>query len=86
MLPILDQKYGADWKVEREDTVITDYETKQSKVLQLISLNHITNGKNRATNDRCQIWAQNLDLVFEHKDAYGPYHSVVVIKLVSKNF
>jgi hypothetical protein len=86
MLPILDQKYGADWKVDREDMPITNYETKKTTIRERISLNHITNGVNRRTNDRCQIWATNLDIVFEHRDAHGPYHSVFAIKLISKNF
>jgi hypothetical protein len=30
MLPILGQKYGADWKVDREDMPITNYETKKT--------------------------------------------------------
>jgi hypothetical protein len=84
--PILDQKYGADWKVEREYGPITNYETEKTTVREIISLYHITNGVNRRTNDRCQISAQNLDSVFEHHDTYGPYHSVLVIKLISKNF
>jgi len=76
MLPILDQKYGADWKVEREMVPITNYETKKPTIRESILLNHISNGVNRRTNGRCQIWAQNLDMVFEHHDAYGRYHSV----------
>lgn len=86
MLPILNQKYGSDWNVERVDTPITDFATKKTTMLQLISLNHITNGTNQSTNDRCEISAANLDIVFQHHDAYGPYHSVFVIRLVSKNF
>jgi hypothetical protein len=86
MLPILDQKYGADWKVDRDNMPITNYQTKKTTVREIISLNHITNGVNRHTNDRCQISATNIDLVFEHHDAYGPYHSQLVIKLISKNF
>ena len=49
-------------------------------------MKHITNGTNRITKDHCQIWATNLDIIFEHHDAYGPYHSAFVIKLISKNF
>jgi hypothetical protein len=86
MLPILDQKYGAGWKVDRFDTPITNYETKKTRMMKLISLEHIVNGTNQSTKDRCQISAQNVDIVFEHHDAYGPYHSVVVIKLISRNF
>jgi hypothetical protein len=86
MLPILDQKYGVGWKVDRLDTPIMNYETQKTTILELISMQHILNGTNRNTKDRCQISATNLDMVFEHQDAYGPYHSVVVIKLISKNF
>ena len=86
MLPILDQKYGADWKVDREYGPITNFETNKTTVREIISMNHITNGVNRRTNDRCQISATNIDMVFEHHDEYGPYHSVFVIKLISKNF
>ena len=84
--PILDQKYGADWNVERWDMAITDFETKKVTLLERISLNHISNGANRATNDHCQIAATNLDIVFEHKDVFGPYHSIFSISLISKNF
>jgi hypothetical protein len=86
MLPILDQKYGADWNVKREDMPVTNFETKKTTLLERISLNHITNGTNGSTKARCQIWATNLDIVFEHHDAYGPYHSEFAIKLISKNF
>jgi hypothetical protein len=86
VLPILDQKYGADWNVERDNMPGTNFETKKTTVRERISLNHITNGTSRSTKDRCQIWATNLDIVFEHHDAYGPYHSEFGIKLISKNF
>lgn len=86
ILPILDQKYGADWKVDRNDSGIMNYETKKTTVREIISLYHNTNGVNRRTNDRCEIWAQNIDLVFTHHDVFGPYHSEFVIKLISKNF
>lgn len=84
--PILDQKYGGDWSIDRVDMPITNYETKKNTMRERISLNHISNGTNRSTKDRCQLWATNLDIVFEHHDAYGPYHSLFVIKLISKNF
>jgi hypothetical protein len=86
MLPILDQKYGADWDADRFDTSVTDYETKKTTMLEGILLKHITNGTNQGTNDRCQISATNIDSVLQHHDAYGPYHSMFVIKLISKNF
>jgi hypothetical protein len=86
VLPILDQKYGGNWNVKREDTVVTNYETKKSQMVQGIYLEHGTNGTNPSTKDHCKIWANNLDLVFEHHDAFGPYHSEVVIQLISKNF
>ena len=86
VLPILDQKYGGNWKVKREDTVVTNYENKKSQVVEGIYLEHVINGTNPSTKDHCKIWANNLDLVFEHHDAFGPYHSEVVIRLISKNF
>ena len=86
ILPILDQKYGPDWKVDRDDVPVTNLVTNKTTVLKRISLSHITNGTNPKTKDRCQISATNIDLVFVHHDAYGPYHSVFVIKLISKNF
>jgi hypothetical protein len=33
ILPILDQKYGADWNVDRGDMSITDFETRKAIVL-----------------------------------------------------
>ena len=86
MLPIWNEKYGADWRVEREDSVVTDFETKKSHVIEGIFLEHVTIGTNRSTKDHCKIWAQNIDLVFDHHDSFGPYHSEIVIQLISKNF
>jgi hypothetical protein len=86
MGPIFDQKYGADWTIERYDMPITNYETKESLTVQRIVLQHVTKGTNLTTKDRCQIWATNFDIVFEHHDAFGPYHSELLIQLISKNF
>jgi hypothetical protein len=86
VLPIIDQKYGANWKVKREDTVVTNFENKKSQSVQGIYLEHVTNGTNPSTKDHCKIWANNYDLVFEHHDAFGPYQSEIVIQLISKNF
>jgi hypothetical protein len=86
ILPILDQKYGSDWTVDRSDTVVTNFETNKSRKFELIVLKHVTNGTNLRTKDACEISAQNIDMVFEHHDAFGPYHSSVAIQLVSKNF
>lgn len=86
MVPIFDEKYGADWNIEREDTVVTDFETKKSQVVQGIFLQHVSNGANRSTKDHCKIWASNIDMVFEHHDAFGPYQSELVIQLISKDF
>jgi hypothetical protein len=86
-VPILEKKYGPDWEVERDpNMVITDYETKKDTTLERITLTHKKGGKNPKTHDSCQIWAKNIDIVFQHHDAYGPFHSVFVIKLVSTNF
>ena len=85
--PILDKKYGASWHVEQDPTFrITDYETKKSVTVERITLTHRPNGKNRSTGDDCMIWAVNYDIVFQHHDPLGAYHSVFAIKLVSDNF
>jgi hypothetical protein len=85
-ITILDHKYGGDWKVEREDMPVTNFENNQSQMVQIFSLEHVTDGTNLSTKDRCKISATNVDMVFEHHDALGPYHSQVVIQLISKNF
>lgn len=84
--PILNQKYGADWAIERNDMPILNYETKERRMVQRIILEHVTNGTNPITKDHCKIWATNFDIVFEHHDALGRYHSQIVIQLISKNF
>jgi hypothetical protein len=87
MLPILDEKYGANWKVvEHRDQPVMNYETKETHMMELIGLEHADYGTNRKTGDRCQILAGNLDLIFEHRDLLGPYHAMITIKLISKNF
>jgi hypothetical protein len=87
VLPLLDKKYGRNWKVERDPSmVLTDLETKQHLVVERITLNHRSGGVNTKTRDTCQIWATNYDVVFYHHDPLGQFHSVFVIKLVSKNF
>jgi hypothetical protein len=87
IVPILEKKYGRNWKVERDrDMVVTDLETNRHTTMERIRLTHRTGGTNLKTHDNCQIWTTNLDIIFEHHDAHGPLHSVFVIKLVSKNF
>ncbi len=87
ILPILEKKYGSNWSVERDqDMLITDLETKKSTKVERIALTSKKGGTNPKTNDSCQIWATNFDKIFEHHDPIGPYHSLLVIKLVSKNF
>ena len=86
ILPILDQKYGADWTVERADSPVVDIETKKRTMMQSVTLTHATNGTNATTNTACQIWASSVDIVEQHHDALGPFHSTFVIKLISKNF
>jgi hypothetical protein len=86
MLPIFDEKYGADWTIERDVMPIINYETKERRTVQRTILEHITKGTNLTTKDHCKIWATNFDIVFEHHDPLGPYHSQIVIQLISKNF
>ncbi len=84
--PILDQKYGPNWKEEIHSVIVTDYETKKSFPRDIIYLQHLPDGLNIANGNRCQIWATNIDSVFEHYDTNGPYHSNLVIRFISKNF
>jgi hypothetical protein len=86
VVPIIDRKYGGDWKVDLEDMVVMNYENKKSQKVQRINLEHVTNGTNLSTKDRCKIWATNYDVFFEHHDSFGPYHSEIVIQLISTNF
>jgi hypothetical protein len=86
-LPILDEKYGANWKVvEHHDQPVINYQTKETHTTELIALEHANYGTNRKTGERCQILATSLDLVFEHRDLLGLYHAMITIKLLSKNF
>ncbi|CAN7725466.1 hypothetical protein [Paraburkholderia hospita] len=85
--PVLDRKYGASWHVEQDPNfVITELETKKSFTVERITLTHRPNGTNRHTGDACMIWGVNYDVVFQHHDPLGAYHSVFAIKLVSNNF
>ena len=59
ILPVLDQKYGADWKIDRSDTPVTNYETKKTTIREQIAMDHRTNGTNPRTQDHCQISAEN---------------------------
>ena len=83
-LSIFDQKYGANWTTEHNVMPITNYETNETFTVQRIVLQ--IKGTNLSTKDRCKIWATNFDTVIEHHDALGPYHSQVVIELISKGF
>ena len=87
IVPILDRKYGSKWEIERNPEWVTvDPETKKRMTWELIELSKKGGGKNLKTGDECQIWARNYDMIHEHSDPMGPYHSVLAIKLVSKNF
>ncbi len=65
---------------------IINYETNETHTVEQISLHHVPNGTNLRTYDHCQIWATNFDMVFEHRDALGAYHSRIVLQLISKKF
>jgi hypothetical protein len=86
ILPILDQKYGRDWKTESHEDVITNYRTKKSTHKTIVEMHHISDGLNTVTGYRCKLWAKNFDITYEHQDAYSRYHSVFEIKLISNNF
>ncbi len=85
-LPILDQKYGADWDIERTNQRVLNWETKETEVVEQVRMNHKTEGTNPTTQDHCEISAASVDGWFTHQDAHGPYQSIFAIELISKNF
>jgi hypothetical protein len=50
-LTFFDQKYGANWTTERNGMPITNYETKETFMVQKIIVQ--TKGTNLSTKDRC---------------------------------
>lgn len=86
VLPIIEKKYGSQWKFDQSDMVVTDYETKKSDVLQRITAENRLTGVNASTKDTCHMSVTNIDIIFRHHDPLGTLHSVFVLKLDSKNF
>jgi hypothetical protein len=83
-LDLMNTKYGDSWRKEVNENVILNYETKQSRIVTVLTLMHRPNGKNPKTGNACTIRASSVDLVFEH--SMPPFmRSVVEIKLVSTN-
>ena len=70
MLSIFDQKYGANWTTERNDMPIMNYETKETRMVQRVVLQHVTKDARPSTKDRCKIQATNFDTAIEHHDAF----------------
>ena len=48
MLPIFDQKYGADWTAERSDMPIINYQTKERRRVRELSLNTSPRARSQA--------------------------------------
>ena len=86
ILPILNNKYGDFWNVENSKLGISDYGTQKYTYFDRLDLTHKVGGTNKKTNDRCEIFATNYDQIFTHHDPLGAYHSIFIIRLVSKNF
>jgi hypothetical protein len=87
VLPILQRKYGRDWAIERDpEMTITNLEDRGHTTVERITMTHHTGGRNPKTHDSCRLSATNFDVAFQHHDPLGSFHSVFVIKLVSKNF
>jgi len=86
LIPILEQKYEGTWSIDRTDMIVTDYETKKSYVVDRKTITHNDDGLNIRTGDKCKIMATNFDMVYWHHDSYGPFHSILIINLISKNF
>ncbi len=84
--PITDMKYGEAWSTERDPSLlITDLDNEKTFIVELLHLTHQINGTNPKTLDTCQIWMTNYDSVFTHHDPLGAFHSILVIKLISRN-
>ncbi len=86
VVSIITKKYGTDWRRDESVEVITDYETKKGEVVPRLFMESVAGGVNRSTGDTCHLWANSIDIIFKHHDPIGPYQSVFVIKLDSKNF
>ena len=84
MLSIFDQRYGANRTTERNDVPIMNYETKETRMVQKVVLQHVTKDARPSTKDRCKIQTTNFDTAIEHHDAFGPYHPRIVIQLIWK--
>ena len=86
VLGIITKKYGSGWKTDESLEIVSDYETKKNETVTRIFLEKLTGGVNQATGDTCRIWMNSVDIVWQHHDPLGPFQSVFVIKLDSKNF
>jgi hypothetical protein len=86
LVSILKRKYGPSWNVEKSDMEITNLQSKRRTLVHRFEMAHREGGVNKGTGDRCELGAVNYDIVFEHADPLGLYHSVFEIKLVSTNF
>lgn len=86
LVSILKNKYGTDWNVEESDMQIANLQTKRRTPVHRYEMTHRTGGVNKKTGDRCELSAINYDIILEHGDPLGLYHSVFEIKLVSMNF
>ena len=79
-------KFGRNYKLERIPISIYDLPTKKFTSVVGENITYIEGGFNRKTNDRCRLLAQEFDLIYTHHDPLGPYHSILDIQLISKNF
>lgn len=83
---IVFHKYQSAWTAETTAINVIDYETKEATRHDRIFVRNTTGGVNQSTHDICEIWGTNIDIVFKHHDSLGPLHSMIVLRLVSKNF
>jgi hypothetical protein len=86
ILPILNNKYGNFWNIENDKLGISDYGSNRYVYFDRVDLTHKLGGRNPKTKDRCEIFATSYDEIFTHHDPLGKYHSIFIIRLVSKNF
>lgn len=86
VLPIINSKYGDDWRIDKNQMLISNESTRKGMIFDQVGMIHKSHGTNSKTGDQCRIYATNFDSIFEHTyDYYGPYHSEIMIELISKN-
>ena len=78
-------KYGSKHKLEADTLAISDLETHKVITVQNELITYPAGGTNLKTGDKCRVEAGQFDIVFQHHDPLGLYHSYLGLQLISKN-